>query len=80
MKIFRFQFDATIDVVELAISFGCNLAVSWKLGSRKAETTGKPPLTNGKALFGETLQVVSKLYFDESTKKFLEKKVRTLYN
>lgn len=78
VKIIRFQFDVEVEKVELAISFNCQLSVIWKLGSHKVETKKKADLENGKSEFNENLQIVSKLYYDENNKTFLDKKVRIL--
>lgn len=35
IKAFKFQFDITIEKVELAITFPCQISVIWKRGMKK---------------------------------------------
>lgn len=74
-KAMRFQFDVTVDFVEVHIPIEASLMVIWKRGAKRIETREKVSISpdQSKGEFNETMSMLATLNKDTGKEKYLEK-------
>ena len=74
-KAMRFQFDVTINFVEIHIPIEAQVIVIWKRGAKRIETREKVQISpdNPRGMFNETMSMLATLSKDPVKNKYIEK-------
>ena len=74
-KAMRFQFDVTINYVEVHIPIEATLMVVWKRGAKRIETKEKVLISpdHPRGEFNETMSMLATLNKDSGKNKYMEK-------
>jgi hypothetical protein len=71
----RFQFDVTVNFVEVHIPIEAQVMIIWKRGAKRIETREKVTISpdNPRGEFNETMSMFATLSKDEAKGKYIEK-------
>jgi hypothetical protein len=74
-KSMRFQFDVTVNFVEVHIPIEAQVMIIWKRGAKRIETREKVTISpdNPRGEFNETMSMFATLSKDEAKGKYIEK-------
>lgn len=81
IRCLKFLFEAKVGKLSLAVKFACQIKLIWKrsndLSNSGNEVASIEPidLVNGQIQFDRKLSLPVNMYFDTTSKQFLEKKV-----